>query len=177
MTPERRGAPGGIERLMSTKAWRRAVGYLGPEEERWGTILLLALVVGLLAGGSAVALRSAVHLVFQGLEALRTGWWGPVLPAIGAAAGVAIVSLIFREAPGHGVPEVIRAVCRDGGRMRRRSMLSRWMGSLVNVSSGGLSFAFRNSAYWAAVTKLRSSQKPSSTAGHPGNPLSLYNPS
>jgi CIC family chloride channel protein len=122
---------------MSTKAWRRAVGYLGPEEERWGAILLLALAVGLLAGGAAVALRSAVHLVFQSLETLRGGWWGPVLPAIGAAAGVAIVSLIFREAPGHGVPEVIRAVCRDGGRMRRRSMFSRWLGSLANVSSGG----------------------------------------
>jgi CIC family chloride channel protein len=100
-------------------------------------ILVLAVVVGLLAGGSAVALRSAVHLVFQGLETLRAGWWGPVLPAIGAAAGVAIVSLIFREAPGHGVPEVIHAVCRDGGRMRRRSMFSRWLGSLVNVASGG----------------------------------------
>ena len=137
MTPWRRGPTGGIERLMSTKAWRRAAGYLGPEDERWGVILLLALVVGLLAGGSAVALRSVVHLVFQGLETLRESWWGPVLPAIGAAAGVAIVSLIFREAPGHGVPEVIRAVCRDGGRMRRRSMFSRWMGSLVNVSSGG----------------------------------------
>jgi len=122
---------------MSTKAWRRAVGYLGHEEERWGAILLLALVVGLLAGGAAVALRSAVHLVFQSLETLRGSWWGPFLPAIGAAAGVAIVSLIFREAPGHGVPEAIRAVCRDGGRMRRRSVFSRWLGSLVNVSSGG----------------------------------------
>lgn len=122
---------------MSTKAWRRAAGYLGPEEERWGAILLLALAVGLLSGAAAVALRSAVHLVFEGLETLRAGWWGPVLPAIGAAAGVAIVSWVCREAPGHGVPEVIRAVCRDGGRMRRRSIFSRWLGSLVNVSSGG----------------------------------------
>ena len=137
MTSRRRGPPGGIERLMSTKAWRRAVGYLGPEEERWGAILLVALAVGLVAGVSAVALRSGVHLVFHGLEALRGSWWSPVLPALGAAAGVAIVSLVFREAAGHGVPEVIRAVCRDGGRMRRRSMFSRWLGSLVNVSSGG----------------------------------------
>ena len=137
MTPGRREPPGGVERLTSTKAWRRAAGTLGPEEERWGAILLLAIVVGLLAGGLAVALRGAVHLVFAGLETLRSGWCGPLLPAIGAAAGVAIVTLIFREAPGHGIPEVIRAVCRDGGQMRRRSMFSRWLGSLVNVSSGG----------------------------------------
>lgn len=137
MNPERGGASAGVERLTSTTAWRRAVGYLGPVDERWGVILALAVVVGLLAGSSAVTLRSAVHLVFQGLEPVRGGWWGPVLPAFGAVAGVAIVSLIFRDRPGHGVPEVIRAVCRDGGRMRRRSMFSRWLGSLVNVSSGG----------------------------------------
>jgi CIC family chloride channel protein len=106
-------------------------------EEQWGSILLLALGVGLLSGASAVGLRSAVHALFHGLTPLRHGWLGALLPALGAALGVALVSQVFRERPGHGVPEVIRAVCRDGGRMRRRSIVSRWLGSLCNVAAGG----------------------------------------
>jgi len=127
----------GARELTTPKGWRRLIGFVGPEDESWGEILLLALLVGLVSGASAVALRSAVHGVFHALGPLREGWLGPLLPALGAAAGVAIMTLLFREEPGHGVPEVIRAVCRDGGRMRRRSILSRWLGSLFNVASGG----------------------------------------
>jgi len=137
VTPGSPETAAGPEGLTTTKAWRRAVGFFGSEEEQWGAILVLAIAVGLLSGASAVALRSAVHLIFEALGSLRASWWGPVLPAIGAAAGVSIVVLMFREPPGHGVPEVIRAVCRGGGRMRRRSMFSRWLGSMLNVSSGG----------------------------------------
>ena len=123
--------------IPSAAGWRRLASFLGPEEERWGSILLLALGVGVLSGASAVGLRSAVHALFYGLAPLRDTWLGALLPAFGAALGVAIVLHLFREPPGHGVPEVIRAVCRDGGRMRRRSIFSRWLGSLCNVASGG----------------------------------------
>ncbi len=133
----RRGRAGALETIPSVAGWRRLTSFLGPVEEQWGSILLLALGVGLLSGASAVGLRSAVHALFQGLTPLRHGWLGALLPALGAALGVALVSQVFRERPGHGVPEVIRAVCRDGGRMRRRSIVSRWLGSLCNVASGG----------------------------------------
>jgi CIC family chloride channel protein len=126
-----------LETLPSAAGWRRLTSFLGPEEEQWGSILLLALGVGLLSGASAVGLRSAVHVLFQSLAPLRHGWLGALLPALGAALGVAIVLQLFRERPGHGVPEAIHAVCRDGGRMRRRSIFSRWLGSLCNVAAGG----------------------------------------
>jgi CIC family chloride channel protein len=126
-----------LDTLPSVAGWRRLTNFLGPEEEHWGSILLLALGVGLLSGASAVGLRSAVHALFHGLAPVRHGWLGVLLPAFGAALGVAITSQLFRERPGHGVPEVIHAVCRDGGRMRRRSIFSRWLGSLCNVAAGG----------------------------------------
>jgi CIC family chloride channel protein len=132
-----RGRPAALKTIPSVPGWRRLRSFLGPEEEQWGSILLLALGVGVLSGASAVGLRSAVHALFHGLAPLRHGWLGALLPAFGAALGVAIVLQLFREPPGHGVPEVIRAVCRDGGRMRRRSIFSRWLGSLCNVASGG----------------------------------------
>ena len=48
-----------------------------------------------------------------------------------------VVVRLLREPPGHGVPEVVRAVCREGGRMHPRSIVSRWLGSLLAVGSGG----------------------------------------
>jgi CIC family chloride channel protein len=133
----RRRRRAALETIPSVAGWRRLASFLGPAEEQWGSILLLALGVGFLSGASAVGLRSAVHALFHALAPLRDGWLGALLPAVGAALGVTILLHLFREPPGHGVPEVIRAVCRDGGRMRRRSILSRWLGSFCNVASGG----------------------------------------
>ena len=116
---------------------RRLRRMLGQTEERWEKLLPLAILVGLLSGGSGVGLRAAVHELFHSLEPLRQGRLAPLLPALGALLGVFVVAFAFRERGGHGVPEVIRAVCRRGGSMSRRSMLSRWLGSLATVGSGG----------------------------------------
>ena len=121
---------------FGAELWR-AARFLGPPEERWSTLLPLAVVVGLLSGLGAVGLREGVHVLFASLEPLRSEPIGVLLPAAGALLGVVILLLVFREQPGHGVPEVIRAVCRRGGRMRARAMFSRWLGSLVNVGAGG----------------------------------------
>lgn len=118
--------------------WRRLVSFLGGPEERWETLLPLAVLIGIASGLLAVGLRSSVHALYTALAPLRASiLTGTILPAAGAAAGVWIVARLFREPPGHGVPDVIRAVCRQGGRMRRRSVFSRFFGSLVNVSAGG----------------------------------------
>jgi len=124
-------------RLSFGPGMRRLTQFLGPPEERWEMLLGLALVVGLVSGASAVGLHISVHTLFGWLEPLRGGALAVILPALGAVAGVAVVAHLFREPPGHGVPEVIHAVCRQGGRMRKRSIFSRWVGSMLNVSSGG----------------------------------------
>ncbi len=124
-------------RLAFGPGMRRLTQFLGPPEERWEMLLGLALVVGLGSGASAVGLHVSVHALFGLLEPHRGGALAVILPALGAVAGVAVVAHLFREPPGHGVPDVIRAVCRQGGRMRARSIFSRWVGSLLNVSSGG----------------------------------------
>jgi chloride channel protein, CIC family len=116
---------------------RRVLRFLGPPEERWEVLMVMAVLVGLVSGVSAVGLRSAVHHLFLTLAPLREGLAACLLPAGGALLSVVIVAILFREPPGHGVPQVIRAVCRGGGVMRRRGAFSLWLGSLINVSSGG----------------------------------------
>jgi len=109
----------------------------GARREPW-QLAMAAVVVGLAAAAVAVVLRSGVHWLFEALEPLREHWWGMIAaPAVGALLGVAIIRVLFREPGGHGVPAVLEAVTRRGGHMRPRSIVSRLLGSLVNVASGG----------------------------------------
>ena len=97
----------------------------------------LAALVGVAAAAVAVALRSGVHVLFEALQTVRDSPYGIALPAVGALLGVLVIRVLFREPGGHGVPAVLEAVSRHGGSMRPRSMISRLLGSLINVSSGG----------------------------------------
>lgn len=117
----------------------RRLGFpklLGPADEHWEYLLLASLVVGLTSGLSAVGLRRAVHELFSLLDGFPVEW-RILTPALGALLGVLLVQRVFRESAGHGVPDVIRAVGLEGGRMPVRSIFSRWLGSLVNVGAGG----------------------------------------
>ncbi|KAA3612863.1 MAG: chloride channel protein [Planctomycetota bacterium] len=100
-------------------------------------MVLLAAVVGVPSAAVAVLLREGVHRLFHWLEPLRHHPAGILLPAAGALLGVWVVRYLFHEPGGHGVPAVLEAVSRRGGFMRPRSILSRLLGSLVNVASGG----------------------------------------
>ena len=97
----------------------------------------LAALVGVAASAVAIALRSGVHVLFESLQSVRESPYGIALPAVGALLGVLVIRVLFREPGGHGVPAVLEAVSRNGGSMRPRSMVSRLLGSLINVSSGG----------------------------------------
>jgi len=109
----------------------------GARSEPW-QLASAALLVGIASAAVAVVLRSGVHFLFEALEPMRQVWWGMlVLPGVGALLGVLVIRVLFREPGGHGVPAVLEAVTQKGGHMRRRSIVSRLIGSLVNVASGG----------------------------------------
>ncbi len=109
----------------------------GARKEPW-ILAAAALVVGVASAAVAVVLRNGVHWLFDSLEPLRQHWWGMVvLPGAGAMLGVLVIRVVFQEPGGHGVPAVLESVTRKAGHMRRRSIFSRLLGSLVNVASGG----------------------------------------
>ena len=106
---------------------------------------LLALLVGLIAGLGAVALREMVELFDQillgDLGGLLTDFggdwmiiWVPVLAAIPVAW---IVIRFSPESRGNGVPEVMSAVETQGGRIRPRVAPAKALASAVTVGSGG----------------------------------------
>ena len=107
-------------------------------------LVLLALGIGLLGGLGAILFRYLINgadwLFFQGgKQAL--GFMGDFYVILLPAIGLLVVSLVVRrwapEAKGHGVPEVMYSVKRQGGRIRPRVAIIKALASAVCIGSGG----------------------------------------
>ncbi|RLV50095.1 chloride channel protein [Nocardioides mangrovicus] len=115
--------------------------------------MLLALLVGLGAGAGAIVFR---YLVL-GLTRLLSGhadyagaghsanplvpWLGPffvlVAPVVAGLVYGPLVTRFAPEARGHGVPEVMLAVARNGGRIRPQVALVKSLASALCIGGGG----------------------------------------
>lgn len=116
-------------------------------------LVALALVTGLGAGLGAIAFRwliGAFTRVFTGESdygALsrpvhpafpELGVWFIVLvPVVGGLLYGPLIHFFAREARGHGVPEVMLAVNRQGGRIRPRVAVVKSVASAICLGSGG----------------------------------------
>jgi CIC family chloride channel protein len=117
-------------------------------------LVLLSLAVGIGAGLAAVAFRwlivgatqlfsgSADYAGTQGHPANHwVPWLGPAFvvlaPAVGGLIYGPLVHRFAREARGHGVPEVMYAVARKGGRIKGRVAVVKALASALTIGSGG----------------------------------------
>ncbi len=110
-------------------------------------MILIAVVIGLGGGLTAVVLRWLIHAVqwvsFGHLNPTlahlhRMEWyWILLIPAVG---GLFVGPLVFRvahEAKGHGVPEVMEAVAIRGGVIRPRVVIVKALATAICIGSGG----------------------------------------
>lgn len=118
-----------------------------------GGMLVLSLVIGAGAGLGAVAFRYMIlgftyaftgHRDYGALghahnpQLPSLGIWFVVLtPAIGGLIYGPLVAKFAPEARGHGVPEVMLAVNRLGGRMRPQVPIVKSLASALFIGSGG----------------------------------------
>jgi len=112
------------------------------------TILItLAILIGFLAGLGAWAFLELIHF-------FRLSWnpWGgysgyipgditsiliPLIPALGGLLLGPLGALFPTEAKGHGVPEVMESVIRQGGILRARTIFIRGIASAITIGTGG----------------------------------------
>jgi CIC family chloride channel protein len=104
----------------------------------------LAILVGLGAGLGATFFRwlinTAKFLFFGGGEkalAPLGSYYVVLVPAVGGLLVGLLVYFFAKEAKGHGVPEVMLAVARQGGRIRPRVALVKSFASSICIGSGG----------------------------------------
>jgi CIC family chloride channel protein len=106
--------------------------------------VILATVVGLVGGVGAIFFRfliEAAGRLFFGGGRHALPFLGEAYVILLPAVGLTIVSLIVRrwapEAQGHGVPEVMYAIRREGGRIRPRVAGIKALASAICIGSGG----------------------------------------
>ncbi len=64
-------------------------------------------------------------------------YWRIALPMIGGAIVGPLIYLFAREARGHGIPEVMKAVARRGGIIRPRIVGVKALASAISIGTGG----------------------------------------
>jgi CIC family chloride channel protein len=131
---------------------RRNVGRVRGRLRRLGRtqhlrLLLLAAVVGVVAGLGAIAVQELISLiqwVFWGSrgDILQSatgaaGWRIVLVPALGGLLVGPLVWFLARDASGHGVPEVVQALLMRGGRIRGRVAVVKGVAASLTLGSGG----------------------------------------
>ena len=137
-------------RLLVLSRWARRLGRSWVERARGGEyvfLLFTAAFIGLLGGLAAIAFDLLIHL-------FQDGFWGVVEPRLADLRGIPawkivlapafgglivglLTTFLVSEAKGHGVPEVIKAVALDGGKIRGRVAFAKTLASAVTIGSGG----------------------------------------
>nr|WP_218566918.1 chloride channel protein [Quadrisphaera granulorum] len=117
-------------------------------------LALPAVIIGVGAGLAAVVFRWLIHvatLIFSGHEDYSAvvghpaNPWVPWLgagfvvlaPAVGGLLYGPLVQRFAPEARGHGVPEVMRAISSNGGRIRGSVAAVKALASAICIGSGG----------------------------------------
>jgi len=115
--------------------------------QRSGRLILLSAVVGLLAGLSAVALESALHVGSDvvigrftnlgGAAIWQWHWELIALPIGGALLSGFIVQLLGRRPPGHGTDQMVHAFHHQDGRFPLTGPSLKAGAAIGVISSGG----------------------------------------
>ena len=136
----------GLARISSRlSVWRWARVWLRssflPEQNY---LIILAVVVGVLTGLGSVSFIYVLEMVAgfaRGPVASLFDRFGAaqlvLLPAIGGLMVGPIVQRFAKEAKGHGVPEVMTALARFGGYIRKRVVSVKVIASSLTIGFGG----------------------------------------
>ncbi|MCB1745575.1 MAG: chloride channel protein [Gammaproteobacteria bacterium] len=115
-------------------------------------LLLVAVLIGLVAGTAAWAFRLLIALIhnlaFFGVLSVTaeaevhtpTARWGPWVVLVPMIFGIGVIWLIRNFAPeakGHGVPEVMDAIYYRRGRIRGQVSVVKALASALTIGSGG----------------------------------------
>ena len=135
---------------VGQQLWGGAAGIARRLGDAWATtdrlLTRLAVVVGLVTGLWAIGFSWLIDSVrdlyyHHGGQALATHglfhWLLPLLPMSGALLVGMITWRFAPEAEGHGVPEVMDAMARRGGRIRPRIAGAKAVASALTIGSGG----------------------------------------
>lgn len=102
-----------------------------------------SLLIGLVAGLGAYVFKTLIFRVEElchlnePASCGHLGIWLILVPALGGAVVGPMIYFFAREAKGHGVPEVMFAVMKKGGRIRPIVAVIKSIASAITIGTGG----------------------------------------
>lgn len=131
-----------LGRIFQVRTFGRQLAGIRLTENQ--TFAFMALIVGLVGGLAAVGFHYLIDYLHEEVFGRIANWsngLGPFkfMPGI-VLGGLLVGPLVTRaasEARGHGVPEVMEAVNRRGGRIRTRVASVKAVASALTIGSGG----------------------------------------
>jgi chloride channel protein, CIC family len=132
-------------RAMLSSLGRRLAKLLDRVQPSETTVLLAtALLVGATTGLAAVLFIRLIDLAaafFFGPVKNTLGFLGSyaiiAIPALGGLLAGPLIARFAPEAKGHGVPEVMKAIALEGGRIRAQVVAIKALASAACIGSGG----------------------------------------
>jgi CIC family chloride channel protein len=104
-------------------------------------MILIGVVVGLAVGFSAVIIKNTVyfieHLLTHNFSRDSFNYLYLLFPTIGILLVVVFTRFILRKPIGHGVPSLLYAISRMGGRIRSHNMFTSAITASITVGFGG----------------------------------------
>ena len=104
-------------------------------------IMIIAVIIGVLAGLGAVVIKNGVHfikgLLTSNLVIDYQNYLFFFLPAIGILIAVLFIRFVVRQTVGHGIPSVLFAISRNHGMIKRHNIFSSVVTSVFTVGFGG----------------------------------------
>jgi len=104
-------------------------------------ILIVASIIGMVAGIAAVSLKTTVHFIQHFLENQRElisfNYFYLIFPLIGISLTVLVAKYLFKEKLGHGITHILYAISKNSSIMRKTQMYSRMVTSAITVGFGG----------------------------------------
>ncbi|MBL4624140.1 MAG: chloride channel protein [Flavobacteriales bacterium] len=105
-------------------------------------VILLAVLVGLLSGLAAVAIKNSVHfiqyLLTVGFVDEYRNYFYFIYPLIGLFLTYVVTKrLLFNQPAGHGIPNTLYAISKKNGIIKRLSMINSVITSALTVGFGG----------------------------------------
>lgn len=104
-------------------------------------LIIIASVVGLIAGLAAVILKGTVHEISRWLtiylHTYEINYLYLGLPSLGILLTVFLAKYVFRESLGHGIPDILYAISKNSSVIQKTKMYSRMVTSALTVGFGG----------------------------------------
>lgn len=134
LTPNQVGIPYGP---LFVRRWTR--------EHPDGWLNMIGALIGVTTALGAIAfdagLKWAEHTAGHYQHVLQIEgkglWVLPLIPMLGALITGLLVYFFARDAAGHGVPQVLDAIIRGGGKIRAKTGMVKVLASIATVGSGG----------------------------------------